>query len=348
MYNCLIKFTVKMPLYSKELYLLIIEDNPGDFILVEDYLREEHAKCIITHALSLKQAKAYLSKENTFDAILLDLTLPDGSGEPLVTEALQLAGNSPVIVLTGYTDKEFGVKTLSLGVSDYLLKDELTASHLYKSILYSIERNRINARLNESEEYYRNMFHLNPLPMWVFDIETYQFLNVNEAAVKHYGYSKEEFLSMTIMDIRPQEEVPAIEYAVNTTADKDKYYQSPVWHRKKNGTLIQVEVQSNIIRFDERKARLVLANDITERNNYLREIEEQNKRLQEIAWIQSHVVRAPLARIMGLIDLIKTHPSETLDNDELLNYIITSAKELDEVIRTIVAKTEQVEKQQRL
>src|SRR5690606_13627853 len=134
------------------------------------------------------------------------LSLPDKSGQSLLDEILPLAHPIPVIVLTGYSDIEFGIKSLSLGIADYLLKDELTATSLYKSIVYSIERKEISSNLKDSEKRYKDLFHLSPQPMWVYDLETWAFLDVNQSAVNHYGYSKDEFLSMSVLEIRHAEE----------------------------------------------------------------------------------------------------------------------------------------------
>src|SRR5690606_16783714 len=101
-------------------------------------------------------------------------------------------------------------------------------------------------------------------------------------------------------------------------------------------------IQSNIIQFHGRKAELVLANDITLKLYYIEAIESQNKKLQEIAWMQSHLVRAPLARIMGLVDLIQMGGSPDIDHDRLLRAIHESAVELDNVLGDITEKAEQV------
>src|SRR5882757_5581342 len=125
-------------------HILVIEDNPGDFALVEEFLLEQIDAPVISHALDYKTAKDMLSaRGHPFDVILLDLSLPDKTGMPLIQEIVEISLNTPVIVLTGYTDFEFGVKSLSLGVSDYILKDELTSLSLYKSIVYSMERKKI-------------------------------------------------------------------------------------------------------------------------------------------------------------------------------------------------------------
>jgi PAS domain S-box-containing protein len=264
----------------------------------------------------------------------------------LVKKIIEMAENVPVIVLTGYDDKDFGIKTLSIGVSDYLLKDELTSSILYKSIAYSIERNRISIQLNESEKKYRNLFQLSPLPMWVYDIETLKFLNINDAAIKHYGYTKEEFLNMTIKEIRPIDERKYIEDIVAKRRIDRAFHHGVFRHIKNSGEIIHVDIQSNEIIFNNNRARLVLATDISERINYIKAIEDQNIKMQEIAWIQSHVVRAPLARIMGLVNLLRTLSTVTKDQADdttVLDHIYTSANELDDIIRSIVKKTELID-----
>jgi hypothetical protein len=133
---------------------------------------------------------------------------------------MALAGSTPVIVLTGYENFSFSVRSLALGVSDYILKDELTPQLLHKSILYSIERKKLHADL-----------------------------------LTHVNASK-----------------------------------------------------------------------------------AQNDKFREIAWIQSHVVRAPLARIMALIDLFDIAKDDDMDERTILDYLMASAKELDEAVKNITAK----------
>ncbi len=136
---------------------------------------------------------------------------------------------------------------------------------LYTVIMRDVtERRRAEESLRESEERYRLLFDNNPAPMWVFDRETLRFLAVNEAAVRHYGYTGEEFLSMTIKDIRPAEEVPALlDNLARVAAGLDR---AGVWrHRKKDGAFIDVEVVAHPFSFGGRPAELVLVSDVTER-----------------------------------------------------------------------------------
>jgi PAS domain S-box-containing protein len=206
------------------------------------------------------------------------------------------------------------------------------------------ERKLSEIRLTESEKRYSELFHLSPLPMWVFDTETTMFLDVNEAAIGHYGYSKDEFLSMSIKDIRPEEEVEVVEQIILTRkAEKQVHHEQIFRHRAKNGQIIYVDIQSTSITYSGRHAKVVLATDITERLNYVKAVEEQNERLKEISWMQSHMVRAPLAKIIGLVPLINDVAENIAERDKMLKYLQKSANELDEIIGTINAKTEVVE-----
>ncbi|WP_159473927.1 PAS domain S-box protein [Dyadobacter sp. 3J3] len=321
--------------------ILVIEDNAGDFALIEDFLDEQISSPEIFQAKNFKEGRSLLVEEKLpVNVILLDLSLPDKSGENLIMEIVALSAGIPIIVLTGYPDISFSVKSLSLGVSDYLLKDELSASNLYKSILYSIERKKKSAELEESEKRYSDLFQLSPQPMWVYDLETLQFMNVNDAAIRHYGYNLEEFLEMTISDIRPVEDLNQVEESLNQTRRQSTFHYNGISrHRKKNGEIIQAEIQSNVIYINGKKARVVLVNDITERLHYIEAIERQNQKLQEIAWLQSHVVRAPVARLMGIVDLIKNYHHSENEKKELLDHMLISANELDGIIRDIANKT---------
>jgi len=322
--------------------VLVIEDNPGDYALVEDFLFENKNEFILKHAQTCKEAKAMLSDGQTqFDVILLDLSLPDKTGIELINEIVAICQATPVIVLTGYESLHFGVKSLSLGIADYLLKDELTPQMLYKSILYSCERKKAVLDLEESEKRYSDLFHLSPEPMWVYSIDSLCFEDVNEAAIKHYGYSKEEFLNMSVSDIKIcQSNEPGIKIDAPCNACPSKICvdEKITVHRKKSGELICVEENSNVIGHKGKKAKIVFANDVSERLNYIAAIEAQNEKLRDIAWVQSHVVRAPLSRLMGLIDLFKDNQNTDEENCLIADYLLTSAHELDDVIKDITDK----------
>ena len=139
------------------------------------------------------------------------------------------------------------------------------------------ERKRAEEALRQSEERYHLLFDSNPHPAWVYDLQTFAILDVNHSAIRNYGYSREQFLSLTIKDIRPPEDVPAL--LEDTGKAPPDTETTSVWkHRKKNGTLIDVEITSHPLIYGGRNARLVVATDITARKKAeeaLRQSEER-------------------------------------------------------------------------
>jgi len=121
------------------------------------------------------------------------------------------------------------------------------------------------AALKESERYYRHLFHSNPLPMWVRDVASNRYLDVNEAALRQYGYTREEFLGLTSYDLIPREDRAKWEQFLRERGSGGEL-QRQARHRKKDGSIIDVEVTSHELNFGGRPARLALANDVTARN----------------------------------------------------------------------------------
>ncbi len=125
------------------------------------------------------------------------------------------------------------------------------------------DRARTLAALRTSEERYRLLFDASPLPMWVFDLETLVFLAVNEAAVARYGYSREQFMRMTVAEIGPTE---GFDGSVTDHAAREVTGAASVWrHKRASGDLIDVEITSHELEWGGKPARLVVANDVTER-----------------------------------------------------------------------------------
>ncbi|HHW88421.1 MAG TPA: PAS domain S-box protein [Chloroflexi bacterium] len=156
-------------------------------------------------------------------------------------------------------------------------------------VLARTERRRAAAAaaLVANERHYRLLFASNPHPMWVYDLETLRFLEVNDAAIANYGYTREEFCRMTLFDIRPAEEAARLQADVVRTTNP-LHYAGEWRHRKKNGEIITVEITSHRLEYAGRPARLVVAIDISERKQAetaLRLSEQILARAQQIAHI---------------------------------------------------------------
>ncbi|MGZ6267449.1 MAG: PAS domain S-box protein, partial [Candidatus Limnocylindrales bacterium] len=134
--------------------------------------------------------------------------------------------------------------------------------------LESIEAERGRTAAEEaqrdSERRYRDLFEMNPLPMWVFDVETLRFLAVNDAAVRNYGYSREEFLEMTVAEVHPPGDLPALLEDVAAPPSQDYRRRDPWRHVRKDGTLMEVEMRARDLESGSRRTRLVSAIDVTE------------------------------------------------------------------------------------
>jgi len=191
--------------------------------------------------------------------------------------------------------------------------------------------------------------------MWVFDLDTLQFLAVNEAAVRHYGYSFDEFLSMTLTNIRPKEDIAVLLH--DLAAIPERGMQGSVRrHKKKDGGLIQVEVYARDLVVENRRARLVLANDVTAQkiaeeevrklNDELEkrvkdrtaQLEAANKELESFSYSVSHDLRAPLRHIDAFSKMLAANVKDVPDQARLcVQRIGESVRRMNELIEDLLA-----------
>jgi two-component system, cell cycle sensor histidine kinase and response regulator CckA len=176
-------------------------------------------------------------------------------------------------------------------------------------------------------------FEANPLPMWVYDAETLQFLAVNDAAVRQYGWSREEFLSMTILEIRPSEEVERVRAHVRQETGSPA---PGVWkHQRKDGSLIDVEITAGRMEFEERDAALVLAHDVSERLRLEHRLAQAEKMeaIGRLAGGVAHDFNNLLTVIGGYAALLR----EQLGEREELGEITHAAEQATSLTRQLLA-----------
>lgn len=159
-------------------------------------------------------------------------------------------------------------------------------------------RRRAEAQLSASEERYRLLFDGNPIPVWVFDVATLRFLTVNDAATRAYGYTRDEFLALTIADIRPPEEIPRLVEAIAQITPQR--HGGGIWrHRRKDGSTFDVEVTSHPLTYEGRLAELVLARDVSARLQAEEALRASEERFRSLAVTANDAIIS--ADVAGLI-----------------------------------------------
>lgn len=288
---------------NERLRILHLEDDADYCDLVRSLLKAESIAAELVWTTNKKEFENALAGE-PFDAILADYLLPDYNGLKALQLAREKCPNTPFLLVSGTIGEQAAIESLRNGATDYVLKEwteRLVAAvqRAVKEAREKAERRRVESELRQSGEQYRLIFDGNPMPMWIFDCETLAFLEVNEAATDSYGYSRQEFLSMKVGDIRPPEEMPAlIEYLheMLTKGNPSKLGIKGIWrHRKKDGSLIDVELRWSLIEFRGRKGVLIMASDVTER----RRVERRDAALSKLGQhLSSATSQAEAARII--------------------------------------------------
>jgi PAS domain S-box-containing protein len=205
------------------------------------------------------------------------------------------------------------------------------------------EARRAEQELRSSEQRYRLLFEANPHPMWVYDLETLRFLAVNEAAIRRYGYTTEEFMALTIAQIRPKEDIPALLDRVAGIGGAT-YLNAGGWrHVTKAGELIDVEISSHTLTFEGRPARLVLASDVTLRVRAEASLlaakeaaEAANRAKDRFLAVLSHELRTPLTPALlaasSLLGEAGTHPAQRAALEVIRRNIELESKLVDDLL----------------
>ncbi len=275
----------------------------------KDYLAsivEQSSEAIISRGLDRKVISWNKGAENLFgykaeeihNKVLLemgivDLTLPeidalekkverDGSWRKEITFHRK-SGNSFIgdTIANGLFDEQGNLHSVAFYIHDISLQKSLEQQ--LKQTNEALEE-KVKVRTEEirrSEQKYRYLFHHNPIPMWVLEVGSFRFLDVNEMALIKYGYSRQEFLAMTAIDIRPDHTKSAFRRDNNAKTSHLNDGFRGIWqHQKKDGTSFWVEIIAHHITFEGKHARLILANDITEKKEAEDKLRANEKRFR--------------------------------------------------------------------
>ncbi len=337
---------------STPLKILILEDSPDDHDLVE---RELKRGGIIFESVLVKEKEEFEKalKEFRPDIILSDHSLPQFNS----VEAMEIWKEFqrehgliiPFILVTGSVSEEFAVQSIKTGADDYILKDRL--KRLPSSIRSALDKARL---AREREAYVNEMLsqaalmkeaeHLANFGSWQVDLHTGVHRWSDEAFTifgftageispddhKFYRYvhpEDKESLRRIISEVINGRDITECEYRIIDRNNNVKTLLSKI--------IVKRDANNRAYRL------LGFTLDVTEQKEQTRALELQNQKLMEIAWVQSHEVRGPLARLLGLVQLLDRY-QDSSDTRETLLHIQNSARELDDIVRKIVRKTEEV------
>jgi PAS domain S-box-containing protein len=202
----------------------------------------------------------------------------------------------------------------------------------------------VEERLLVSERQYRLLFETNPNPMWVYDQDTLEIVAANEASLRQYGYTLDEFLRLTIRDIAPPDELADVQRAV-AALPQGMGPKSHWHHRRKDGSTFPVEVVSHSIPFGGRRGRMILVKDVTESERYesdlraARDVALESSRLKSAFLANiSHEIRTPLNVILGYVSILLEgrRPAGAEDEIRLLEGIERAGRRLLDMLHGIL------------
>ncbi len=336
-----------------ELRILIVEDSPEDLDLVE---RELQRGGLHFTTQVVKKKDEYERALHAFrpDLILSDHSLPQfNSIEAMhIWKEYQDANNVtvPFILITGSVSEEFAVQTIKAGADDYILKDRLKRlpaairSALQKAKLEE-ERITFMSEILSQSALMKEAEHLAQFGSWQVDLKTGKH-QWSDEAFRIFGFKPGEIdpdYEKFFRHVHPEDQ-DALKNIIHSTIHDLPFQECEYRITDKDGKVKHLLSRILVKRDDAKRAfQLVgFTLDITKQKLQSEALETRNQRLMEIAWVHSHEVRAPLARLMGLVQLLNHYPDEKIDMKDSLQHILQNANELDDIIRKIVRKTGEI------
>lgn len=251
---------------SQKINLLLVDDNPADLFLIKDYLSDSDILDLkILEATSVSEAKQILSNQ-IVDLILLDMFLPDSSGIDTFYEIHNESPKTSIIVLSGLSDKNIALSTVQAGAQDFLLKGDFDGRLLEKSIVYSVERKKNLQLLADSENKYRALFEVTPLPLFIVSNKSNKIIKVNAEARHVFGYVENEFVLKNLTDLFTKTQ--DIDSLIELTNIEDQQFRGIAIKKDESEIIVDVTLKRIVLLDDT--FTLVQLKDVTEQVHFER------------------------------------------------------------------------------
>lgn len=332
---------------NKPLNLLVVEDNPGDYLLLREYLKLTGLSVNeMVHAVNM-EAVPTLLKDHTIDMVLLDLSLPDSTGIESVITIHHLLPKKPIIVLSGFSAVDIAIEAISLGAQDYLVKGEYDEKLLAKTIQYSIERKRTLEILQVSNERYELISKATLDTIWEWDFITETGIWSDEIT-KIYGYVGDEIVSnreWPIKYIHP-DDLERVESKLKANIEgKKENRQDEYRFKMADGSYKDVFCRAYILYNDQKEPyRMIKAfTDITEQKILEKElagatIQAQEKERDELGKELHDNINQLLATIKMYLGMAKSSQETSVDLiGKSYEFINIAIEEIRKLSKTLVA-----------
>lgn len=324
--------------------VLLIEDNPGDARLLQELLAEVRStRFELIQVERLNQGLQQL-QEQSFDVVLLDLSLPDAQGVDTFVQLHQHDRNTPIVVITGLNDETLASHAVQSGAQDYLVKDQLTRDVLVRSVRYAIERKRAEQKIREQAA----LLDIATDAILVQDLDG-RILFWNKGAERLYGWCAAEMIGNTY-DVLSSESGASLEAAQRLLFEQGEW-SGELQRQTKSGKLVTVESRWSLVRHDDGKPKsiLVVSTDVTEK----KKLEAQFLRVQRMESIGTlasglaHDLNNILTPILATAQLLQfKFPHLDEHNQRLLKMVEANAKRGAALVRQVLLFARGVEGEQ--
>ena len=267
---------------AAELKVLLVEDNPADARLVREMLKDAHRPVELTHAARLRDALEFL-RTTGFNAILLDLNLPDSEGMNTFLRARAEAAHAPIVVLTGLADEEVAARAVREGAQDYLVKAEVDGPLLYRSIRYAVERNASDETIRRSGALYRNLIEGSIQGVLIHVDGIIKLANPALAAMLGFERGDELVGQPVWQYIAPQDREMAQAYQRARREGRPAPSNFELHLQRRDGSVIALDTMASSIAWEGGQATLATVVDMTERKRAEQGLRTSEERFRQLA-----------------------------------------------------------------
>ncbi|MBF0101704.1 MAG: response regulator [Desulfobacterales bacterium] len=332
--------------------ILFIEDSFFEIELIQEMLSTSKMFVFSLQSANSIRDGLHLLHTQRFELILLDLNLPDSDPEISFQVIKKYSHGIPIIVLTGYDDKEFALKTIQAGAQDYLIKGQINVTMLLNSVRYAIERHRLQYEITQSKRHLEKILNSLELCVFMIDSESKQIIECNDAATKIFGYGREELIGNTEAFLfGTPVEYSSFSPPYNTTMYSDAFSLQELLMRRKDASLFPVSRSITPFQDDTGTVRswLCVISDISEQKTLERQLIQAQKMeaIGALAGGIAHDFNNILFPIMGYTQILMAETQRESDSYRNLQEILIGAERARDLIKQILTFSRQSDAQKK-